>query len=373
VSLPLVSILIPTYNSEQWIAQTIRSALGQTWQRREIIIVDDGSTDQTLQVARQFESESVRVFSQQNQGAAAARNKAFSLSQGDYIQWLDADDLLAADKIARQMEVVSSGESPRTLLSSPWGPFTYRVHRAEFTPNALWCDLSPAEFLVRKLGQKIFMQTAVWLVSRELTEAAGPWDSSLVSDDDGEYFCRVMLASSGIRFVPDAKVYYRRVGTGRLSYVGRADNKLEALWRSMQLHIGYLRSLEDSQRARAACIQYLQNYLAVFYEQRPDIVDQMHEVARSLGGALRDPRLSWKYAWIKSLFGWSLAKRARLFFPSVKWAVLRSIDRIQFSIEEKFRPSDKGLRIGDGDAASNDQLHRHGQEAEVKQRRRSGS
>jgi glycosyltransferase involved in cell wall biosynthesis len=372
VSLPLVSILIPTYNSAQWIAETIRSALAQTWERKEIIIVDDGSTDQTLQVARQFESESVHVVSQQNQGAAAARNKAFSLSHGDYIQWLDADDLLAADKIARQMEVVSSGESSRTLLSAPWGPFIYRVRRAEFTPNALWCDLSPAEFLLRKLGQKIFMQTAVWLVSRELSEAAGPWDASLVSDDDGEYFCRVMLASSGIRFVPDAKVYYRRVGIGRLSHVGRADNKLEALWRSMQLHIGYLRSLEDSERVRAACIQYLQNYFVVFYGQRPDIVDQMHEVARGLGGQLGVPSLSWKYAWIKTLFGWSLAKRAQLFFPSVKWSVLRSVDRVQFSIEEKFLPKDKGFRLEDGDAASNGQVHARGQEVAVKQRRKSG-
>jgi glycosyltransferase involved in cell wall biosynthesis len=335
VSSPLVSILIPAYNSEKWIAATIRSALAQTWERKEIIVVDDGSTDQTLQVARQFESESLRVFRQQNQGAAAARNYAFSLSHGDYIQWLDADDLLAADKIAKQVEVVRLGESPRTLLSSPWGPFIYRLHRAEFTPNALWCDLSPAEFLVRKLDKKIFMQTAVWLVSRELTEAAGPWDIGLVSDDDGEYFCRVMLASSGIRFVPDAKVYYRSVGTSRLSYVGRSDKKLQALWRSMQLHIGYLRSLENSQRVRAACIQYLQNYLVVFYEQRPDIVDQMHEAARSLGGHLNVPRLSWKYAWIKSLFGWSVAKRAQLFFPSVKWSVLKSFDKALFSLEKQ--------------------------------------
>jgi glycosyltransferase involved in cell wall biosynthesis len=372
VSLPLVSILIPTYNSEQWIEETIRSALAQTWERKEIIIVDDGSTDQTQQVARRFESKSVRVVSQQNQGAAAARNKAFSLSHGDYIQWLDADDLLAADKIARQMEVVRSGEGPRTLLSSPWGLFIYRVQRAEFIPNALWCDLSPVEFLVRKLGQKIFMQTAVWLVSRELSEAAGPWDISLVADDDGEYFCRVMLASTGIRFVPDAKVYYRRVGTGRLSYVGRADTKLEAVWRSMRLHIGYLRSLEDSERVRAACIDYLQNYLVVFYGQRPDIVDHMHELARGLGGTLNDPRLSWKYAWIKSLFGWSLAKRAQLFFPSVKWSVLRSVDRVQFSIEKKFLPKGKRLQFEDSDAASNGQIHGRRQEVEVKQRRKSG-
>src|SRR5436309_10735842 len=90
---PLVSILIPAYNAERWIADTVRSALAQTWPRREIIIVDDGSRDQTLQVAQQFASKNVSVVAQENQGASAARNKAFELCQGDYIQWLDADDL----------------------------------------------------------------------------------------------------------------------------------------------------------------------------------------------------------------------------------------------------------------------------------------
>jgi len=66
---PLVSILIPAYNAEAWISDTLRSAIAQTWERNEIIVVDDGSKDQTLAVARQFESEQVRVVTQKNQGA----------------------------------------------------------------------------------------------------------------------------------------------------------------------------------------------------------------------------------------------------------------------------------------------------------------
>src|SRR2546423_13130380 len=100
---PLVSILIPAYNAQEWIGDTIQSALGQTWPATEIIIVDDGSKDQTLAMARRFASKKVTVVTQTNQGAAAARNRAFSMSQGEYIQWLDADDLLAPDKIARQI------------------------------------------------------------------------------------------------------------------------------------------------------------------------------------------------------------------------------------------------------------------------------
>ena len=112
---PLISILIPAYNAEKWIAETLESALAQTWPNKEVIVVDDGSTDRTLLIARQFESPWVKVLSQPNQGASSARNVAFGLSQGDYIQWLDADDVLAPDKLAQQMEVAAL-VSKRTRL-----------------------------------------------------------------------------------------------------------------------------------------------------------------------------------------------------------------------------------------------------------------
>lgn len=336
---PLVSILIPAFNSQEWIADTLRSAIAQTWPQKEIIVVDDGSTDLTLTIARRFESAGLKVFTQRNQGAAAARNKAFSLSQGDYVQWLDADDLMAPDKIAKQMEALDRCPSKRTLLSGSWGRFMYRYNRAKFVPSALWCDLSPAEWLMRKMGQNLHMQTATWLVTRELTEAAGPWDTKLLGDDDGEYFCRVLLASDGIRFVPEARVFYRMAGSASLSYIGRSDKKREAQWRSMQLHIGYLRSLEDSPRVRAACVKYLQNWMVFFYPERLDIFRQAEEMSKNLGGRLDILRLSWKYSWIKAIFGWRLAKRAQILLPGLRWSVTRFWDKVLFRIENR-RPVD---------------------------------
>lgn len=331
---PSVSILIPAFNSQEWIADTIHSAIAQSWERKEIIVVDDGSTDKTLEIARQFESDSVRVFTQQNQGAAAARNKAYSLSHGDYIQWLDADDLLAPDKIAKQMQAWNEGLSRRTLLSSAWGLFMYRHGKAEFTSTALWSDLSPTEWLTHKMGQNLYMQTATWLVSRELTEAAGPWDTRLLSDDDGEYFSRVLLASDGVRFVPEAKVYYRGPGLAfaGLSYIGHSQRRIDAHWLSMQLHIQYLRSLEDSERVRHACLRYLQTSLIYFYPERPTIVKQAEQIASDLGGQLRSPNLSWKYSWMKAMFGWRCAKWGQQLLLKFRWSLTRRWDKLLFRI-----------------------------------------
>jgi len=163
------------------------------------------------------------------------------------------------------------------------------------------------------MGQNLYMQTASWLVSRELTEAAGPWDTRLLGDDDGEYFCRVLLASEGVRFVPEAKVYYRASGSSSLSYIGNSDRKRDAQWCSMKLHIGYLRSLEDSERSRAACVKFLQNWMVFFYPERLDIFEQAQAMAKELGGQVEVPRFSWKYVTTVSH-----SARRRLYIPSAR-------------------------------------------------------
>jgi glycosyltransferase involved in cell wall biosynthesis len=324
---PLVSILIPAYNSEEWLAQTLRSAVAQTWDRKEIIVVDDGSKDGTLSVARSFESDIVKVFTQANQGASAARNNALARSRGDYIQWLDADDILVADKIALQMDSLGNSPNPRTLLSGEWGEFLHHPNDAKFIPTGLWCDLSKAEWLMRKMEQNAFMQTATWLVSRELTEAAGPWDTRLLVDDDGEYFCRVLMASDGVQFVQGSRVCYRKAQSGNLSYMGTCNRKLDAFWLSMQLHIRYLRSMDDGRRAHAACLTYLETSMAVFYFERPDLVRLARALAESLGGRLEAPKFSWKYAWINHLFGWRVARLIQRSLPQIKVSWLRNFDR----------------------------------------------
>jgi|SRR5215472_15388855 len=336
VTKPLVSILIPAYNAEKWIGYTLESAVGQTWPQKEVIVVDDGSTDQTGEIARQFASKQVQVVTTENRGAAAARNHAFKLSQGDYIQWLDADDLLARDKIERQLEAVRRDDNKRILLSSPWATFHYRTRRAQFVPTRLWQDLPPVEWLARKMGENLYMQTATWLTSRELAEAAGEWDVMLHTDDDGEYFCRVLLASNGTRFVREARVFYRSTSwSHRVSHVGTSDKKKEAILQSMKLHVRYLRSLEESERVRKICLTYLQRWSEHFYLERPDLFAELQDLATQLQGRLDIPTLRWKYAWMEPAFGWKAARMAQMMLPQLKASLIRHWDRMMFALEDQ--------------------------------------
>jgi len=332
---PLVSILIPAYDAEQWIGETIGSALAQTWPRKEVIVVDDGSSDETLAIARRFESASVKVVTQPNAGAAAARNTALSLSQGDYIQWLDADDLLSPNKIECQMLAAEQAASRRVLLSSGWVRFHHRTKNAEILPTALWRDLAPTEWLLRKMSENLHMQTGTWLVSRELTIDAGAWDTRLLLDNDGEYFCRVLLASDSIKFVPVAMTYYRMAGFSSLSNVGSSRCKLEARLISMRLHIQYLLSLEDSPRTRSACLTYLNNWYLHFLPDRHGLVEQLEKFALELGGALEEPRLSWKYDWLRQLWGWPAVRRAQLMLPSIRWMGIIQWDKLLNRLERR--------------------------------------
>jgi glycosyltransferase involved in cell wall biosynthesis len=328
----LVSILIPAYNADKWIAATIQSAIAQTWPTTEIIIVDDGSRDNTLSVARSFERKTVRVVTRPNGGAAAARNAALRLAQGDYIQWLDADDLLAPDKIAAQMQLAARYSDRRVLFSSPWAYFMYRPGAAKFTPTALWQDLSPVDWILHKWTQTLHMQTATWLVSRELSDAAGPWNTELLGEDDGEYFTRVVLASTGTRFSPDAGVFYRIVDASRLSHIGQSDAKLEAQLTSMRLQIGYLLAVEDSPRVRAAVISYLQAWLPYFYPERPDLVERIHSLASTIGGRLKPAHIGSKYRLVDKLVGRATAKKLQLHYRHHKTSVLRSWDKLMLQL-----------------------------------------
>jgi len=328
---PLVSVLIPAYNVAPFLGATIQSALAQTWPQVEVIVVDDGSTDDSLAVARRFAGSRVQVVTQPNAGAPAARNRTLSLAQGEYIQWLDADDLLHPDKIAAQMKVARELANARVLLSGAFGTFYHRPAKAVFTATPLWRDLDPVDYFLVRFTRNAYFQTDAWLVSRELTEAAGPWTDFHSPDDDGEYFARVVVKSAGVKFVENARSFYRIANLNGVSRT-RSVRAQTALYESKAKCIRYLLALEDSVRTRAAGVQLLQEWLFEFYPNRADLVQKARALAADLGGTLHDPVVKWKYQPVQWLLGYQAAARASAIMPQLRARVVREWDKAMYKL-----------------------------------------
>jgi len=336
----LVSILIPAYNAEKWIEETIYSALNQTWKNKEIIIVDDGSKDQTYSIAKKYESKNLKVVTQENKGVCAARNFALSLAQGDYIQWLDADDILDHDKVSKQLDYNYGYNDQDVLMSSEFGTFYYSIKRAKFRPHHLWKDLSPVEYFTYKFKEGVWMSSAVFLVSRNLSESAGPWNEEIIRDNDGEYFCRVVSKSKMIKFVPGAKCYYRR---GVIGVSKNLSNKaMQSIFLSRCLCIQTLLSLEDSEKTRSACINLLNSFLEIIYERiyerRDDyeiknIIYGLHAMAEKLGGELKPPEYKWKSRMVNAVFGRYLADRMKYIKRKVWSNTKKNYDKLYHMLE----------------------------------------
>ena len=308
---PLVSILIPCHNAARWLGATLESALAQTWSHREIIVVDDGSSDHSLAIARSFEPRGVLVITQRNAGAAAARNAACNVSQGDWLQYLDADDLIAPDKISQQLSLPAAALTGEFILSANWTRFTKTTANADFTTQPLCADFDPVAFATIKLEHHVMMHPAAWLVPRALATRAGPWDETLSLDDDGEYFTRLVLLSRGVRHSPSAVSFYRSQVAGSLSGA-KSDRAWTSAFRSLELTATRLRALDDSTAVRRACGTAFQRYIYEAYPFASDCRARAATQLATLGGSTLQPEGGPKFQLARRFLGWRLAKRLLL-------------------------------------------------------------
>ena len=242
---PLVSIVIPIYNASVFVAETIESTLKQSYQNIELILVDDGSKDNSYEIIKQYESPIITVVKQANKGASAARNHGISLAKGNYIQFLDADDFLHPQKIEHQLNTLKS-YSDLHLIGGTWQRFIKNL-------DQLYGEVAPITQQevqhfdnVDWLIKRPMMIPNTWLVSRKLIDLAGPWDEQISLNDDGEYFYRVIAASAGVVIDRKAATYYRSFNNSSLS--SRNGRKAMLSWiRSIQSYKKILHQVAGDQ------------------------------------------------------------------------------------------------------------------------------
>jgi hypothetical protein len=313
---PLVSVIIPCKNGAAWLADAIESCLNQTWKGLEIIVVDNGSSDASVAVANRFQSSSVVVLECARSGASAARNAGLEKARGDFIQFLDADDVLDRDKIRVQMDRLAHG--PRSsVATAAWARFQQSSSEAEFLVEPVWRDFEPKEFLISSWSGGGMMPSFAWLAPRHVIERAGRWNERLSLNDDGEFFCRVALASAGILFCNDARGYYRRSAGPSLSRK-RDRNALASGFEAIELSCQNLWKQCNSVSAAKACATHYQRFIFDAYPDVPDLIKTAERRVSQFGGSDLTINGGWAFQVISSCFGWKFGKRCQLLWRELK-------------------------------------------------------
>ena len=204
----IVSILIPCYNAERWVAQAIESALAQTWPDKEILVVDDGSTDGSLAIIRSFGSR-IRWETGPNRGGNAARNRLLELARGEWLQYLDADDYLLPDKVAGQIGFLAA--HPDTdlvfgpVLMEYWDESKTRREPLPIPePHDPWILL--ARWFLPQTGSPLWRKLAV--------VAAGGWKPDQPCCQEHELYLRLLATGARFEYRDVAGAVYRQWSAG---------------------------------------------------------------------------------------------------------------------------------------------------------------
>lgn len=326
MSEPLVSIIIPVYNADKYLAETLSSALAQTWPNIEVIVVDDGSEDNSLSVARKFESSNVRILSQKNRGASAARNVGLKAAKGKYIQFLDADDMISPDKIAAQVEALEKEPGKIAACSIVMfkdGSLYTDTGLSQRDEPFVYSTDDVVDFLIdlyggyKKRGSMIGIHS--WLVPADNIKVSGPWNENLTVDDDGEFFCRVVLNSTGI-VKTDGLCYYRRFIADKKNLSARIDIKsLQSMVDSFHLKKKYLLERTDAHTAYFALYKQALNLAIRAYIVYPELFSEINKELKQYPYYDYNPIIGGKFLnFITRVFGWHTARFLQYHYSKVK-------------------------------------------------------
>ena len=236
--MPLISVIVPAYNSQKTIKETIESVLQQTFTDFELIIVDDGSQDNTLEVINSIRDERIQVFSYENKGASANRNRGLAKSEGEFIAFLDGDDLWTEDKLEAQLAALQN--NPQADVAYSWTDCI--DENSQFLRRGGY-PTAEGNILPHLLLLDILENGSNPLIRRQALLAIGGFDESLQAGQDWDLYLRLAMNHQFV-CVPKQQIFYR-ITTGSIS---------SNVWR---LESNCLRVIETAFSQADSSLQYL--------------------------------------------------------------------------------------------------------------------
>jgi len=197
----LVSVVIPAFNSEKYISECIDSVLNQTYQNLEIIIIDDGSTDNTVNIVSGYNNDKIRLLHQKNSGSGAARNHGIQQASGKWIAFIDADDIWLPEKLEKQLKNCSDKSWSHTDLFFHGGIYPKHTRTTELTSKH-------SGFILRNLLVENSIGTSSVIIKKEVLEEFGGFNTDLRALQDWDLWLRV-AEKYPICYIDEALVYYR--------------------------------------------------------------------------------------------------------------------------------------------------------------------
>jgi glycosyltransferase involved in cell wall biosynthesis len=308
---PLVSVIIPAYNSEKYISDTLHSIIAQTYQNIEIIVVDDASTDSTPQILETIDAgiPMLVIKKEQNSGAAASRNTGYRHAKGSLIKFLDADDLINSEMIAQQVALV---ENENCIISSQWGRFTNNdINTFKLSPEDCWQTIPSLEWICSSWkNAQPMTNPGIFLIPKNLIEKAGLWDENLSLLDDTEYFARTILTAEKVIFSGTSTLYYRS-GINGLSTINTRKG-IESAYTAAEKATDMLINKQNDGRTRLLCANLWQSFVYWIYPTQNDLTTKAEQKIKNYGGSSLKFKSGGYSKILQSIVGWKLMKKIKL-------------------------------------------------------------
>jgi glycosyltransferase involved in cell wall biosynthesis len=274
---PLISVVVPAYNAEATLLQTINSILYQTFTDFELIVIDDGSTDRTLARAQSVRDPRLRSLTFPNAGLAVSRNRGIEWSTGEYIAFIDADDMWTPDKLERQLDALR--RRPSAALAYSWTAFVDLEGRLLFVKEPSWFEGEVCTDLLRNCN--FVASGSNILVRRNCAVAVGGFDATLEAAHDWD-FCLRIAARWPFALVPRYQILYRISEAAMSANAVRAEQNCLVLCER-----AFARTPGLSYRTRAETLSNVKQYAAFLYLSRTTGLNFCHAAGRKLAESIR--------------------------------------------------------------------------------------